>query len=238
MPEFRMRYQVQMADEQWDFFQRLGVDLKQDREEIGFPDSVIEMTDEKLLSLYDSQKHCFQACSAIAGVEARAFPKSRVVDCAHEFGGTLLLVGPDVHGLLMDVQDVMPRDLSISSTRVDDLIALSEGKSSIPMTPIVIGYQSWHTYTASTLGLPVIEVLQKGRAVNWFSKWQNAAYRMIEYNRMDRLPGALHSIEGVLKWASSQAAVVKADVIPTEAGESTAPVVRSTSQTPSSHLAK
>ena len=195
MPTYKFRYWVEMADAHWDFFQRIGIELNQDREQIGFPDAVIELTDEKLLSFYNSEKHCSQVCAAVAGVEAPPYPKVRQVKCG-EFSGCLYAVTK----LAEDGRKLFAEDAGvfISLRDVDDLVRMSTVDGTSILTPIVLGYQSWETYAAAAMGLPVVEILEKNRAVNWISKWKNPLYRICEADHLERLPDALHSIREVL----------------------------------------
>ena len=225
LPKFQMRYKVDMPVEDWQLFQRLGIDLKQQPEEIGFPDAVIELSDEKLLSLYNSEKHCSQGCSAIAGVETPPLPK--VVAVTGEMKGEWLWKFADVR-LSLPV-DLMHRPVQLCGDSFEDVLwRVKEGP---PWDGIIIGYQSWQTYAAAAMGLPVVEILQKNRSVNWLSKWKNQLYRIVEEDRLDRLPAALYSIERVMSWVSSQAQADKAERRLTVATGSIAPSAVSTSQT-------
>jgi hypothetical protein len=187
MPTYKFRYQVEVADECWDLFRRLGIELNQDREQIGFPDSVIELTDEKLLSFYNSEKHASQICAAIAGVEAPPYPKIRQVSCTRP---ECLWVAGDLDLRVSEIQ-----------FRWDDL-----GVGDLVPDGIVVGYQSWQTYAAAAMGLPVIEVLRKTRSVNWLSKFANPLYRAIEEGHLDRLPDTLKNIRAILTYKAEQAA--------------------------------
>jgi hypothetical protein len=232
LPEYRMRYQVDISDEHWEFFRRLGIELKQDREEIGFPDSVIDLSDDRLLKFYNSEKHCSQICAAIAGVEAPPFPKVKLVKCG-KWSGTLFCLDN-----LRLKPEFIPEDVVCTSTALEEMLHWQEVDGTSILTPIVIGFQSWQTYAIAAMGLPLVEILPRGRGLNWLSKWKNAVYRMIEEDRLERLPDALYSIQEVMAWVSSQAAAGKVDGTPMVPIESTAPSADSTSQTPSSSLEK
>ena len=201
---------MEVADECWDLFRRLGIELNQDREQIGFPDSVIELTDEKLLSFYNSEKHASQICAAIAGVEAPPYPKIRQVSCTRP---ECLWVAGDLDLRVSEIQ-----------FRWDDL-----GVGDPVPDGIVVGYQSWQTYAAAAMGLPVVEILEKNRAVNWLSKFKNPLYRVVEADHLERLPDALHSIREVLAWRLQKEAAGKETATKTDRIELSAPIADSTS---------
>lgn len=226
MPDYRFRYEVQMPDEDWHFFHRLGIELKQAPEKIGFPDSVIEMTDERLRSLYNSERHCGQACAAIAGVECPPFPKVKQIGCG-EWSGALF----SFHILRQMLPEYLPPDVRITPTDVDRVMQWQEVDGTSVLTPILLGVQSYETYAVAAMGLPLIEILPKGRSKNWLSKWKSPLYRIIEEDCLDRLPSVLSNMESTMKalrdlkcskasaQASFQAAADKASETPTAAGE-------------------
>jgi hypothetical protein len=213
MPTYKFRYWAEMADEHWDLFKRIGIELNQDREPIGFPDSVIELTDDKLLSFYNSEKHCSQVCAAIAGVEAPPYPLVRQVKCTCP--DQLWVVDDSAFAIVLPDEVAFRWDgFAIGDPRPDG---------------IVLGYQSWQTYAAAAMGLPVVEILEKNRAVNWISKWKNPLYRIVEADRLERLPDALHSIREVLAWLLAKVAAGKAGATGTDRIELSAPIADSTS---------
>jgi hypothetical protein len=187
MPTYKFRYWADMADEHWDFFKRIGIELNQDREQIGFPDAVIELTDEKLLSFYNSEKHCSQVCAAIAGVEAPPYPKVRQVPPGADAGKWMVEL--DVR------EDRREFERSLIYPAVEH-------------NGIFVGHQSWQTYAAAAMGLPVVEILPKDRAVNWLSKFCNPLYRVIEEGHLDRMPDTLKNLRDVLQYKAEQAAKV------------------------------
>jgi hypothetical protein len=73
---------------------------------------------------------------------------------------------------------------------------------------IFVGHQSWQTYAAAAMGLPVVEILPKDRAVNWLSKFCNPLYRVIEEGHLDRMPDTLKNLRDVLQYKAEQAAKV------------------------------
>lgn len=206
VPIYKLRYTTTMSVEDAEFWQRLGIELKQLPEPIDFPASVIELSGKKLSSFYGSGKHVAQVCGAISGVECPPLPKVRSVKCDAKFNGCLLLVGNQVHDLLMSILDVMPHEISISSTKIEELLLLScGGRSTVTtMTPIIIGRQGWETYAAAAMGLPVIEILPRDRDVNWLSKFKSPLYRLLEEDRLVRLPDAVANIAALLEYLEEQ----------------------------------
>lgn len=233
MPEHRFRYAAIMPDEDWLAFLKLGIELKQQPEAIGFPDSVIELSDEKILSFYNSEKHAAQACAAIAGVECPPYPQVKTP--ALGVASHWLMCLDDFH--LTDVPDAW----GVSMVTEDAVLELAEGAGIT--TDVYIGRQSWRTYAVAAMGLPVIEILPRNRSVNWLSKFKNPLYRVIEEDHLNRLPGALSNIEQVLRYirekqCSSQAPAVKDDETLTAVTASIAIPAASTSATPSTGLEK
>ena len=189
-PEFAFRYWCDMPDEDWEFFQALGIELPQLREAIGYPDAVIDLSTDRLMAFYNSGKHCAQVCSAITGVEALPYPKVRQVK-------------PDV-----SMTKVLHADLRFPSGLSDDAIINLHDEA----WGCVVLRQGWQSYALVSMGLPVIEILAPHKSNVWFSKWLNPFYRAIEEDKMDRLYAALQSIQEGLAWQSQQeaAGVVRA----------------------------
>jgi len=212
MPTYKFRYWAEMSDDDWNLFQRLGIELKQQREQLTFPDTVIELNDERLLSFFNSEKHAAQVCSAIAGVETPPYP---LVKQAHagEWSGWLMCIGPYALSLSADNA---PPDCFVSNLTSDELLTMPAHGNEITAA-IVIGYQSWETYAAAAMGLSVIEILPKNKGANWLSKWKNPLYRVIEEDHLDRLPATLKNLKEVMKWRSSKALAEQASAIATAA---------------------
>jgi hypothetical protein len=227
VPVYKFRYWADMSDDGWEFFQLLGIDLKQARETIAFPDSVIELTDEKLMSFFNSEKHCAQACSAIAGVETPPYPLVKQVQPAEWDGRCVCLGSEPYESFASMVYACQDAGAFAVFDDWDYLLSLTEAAR----LPIAIGVQSWETYAAAAMGMPVIEILPKGRSVNWLSKFKNPLYRVIEEDHLDRLPDVLANIKEVMQWRFSKALADKDSATTTARSASTVVNAGSTSAT-------
>jgi hypothetical protein len=231
MPIYKFRYWADMSDVDWAFFQRLGIELHQERARIAFPDSAIELDDKRLVSFYNSEKHCSQACAAIAGVETPPYPFVHQIK-TQEISLAWILDDLSVEGFVHQY--------------VDNWINCSGDahfENFLTIDPridrgCVIGRQSWKTYAAAAMGMPVIEILPKDRGVNWLSKWKNPLYRVVEEDHLDKIAGALANLKEILKWRSSKAQADAASATAMAASASCVPTVGSTSVTPTSNSAK
>lgn len=184
LPDFTFRYWAEMADEAWQFFLDLGIELHQNRQPIGYPDAVIDLDEAKLLSFREANanKHCAQICSALAGVEAPPFPKIRQRKPDYQMTNVFTLLG--------DVEMIGAAPLALG-----ELMHLPDG-----VVGCFIGYQGWETYMVAAQGLPVIEILRSGMSESWLSKWSNPLYRVIEENALGMIPQTLENLRGVLQW--------------------------------------
>lgn len=213
MPTFSFRYDCDIADEDWAFFQALGIELKQGRESIGYPDSVIDLSLPKILSFRSSisLKHCAQICAAIAGVEAPPFPKIRFRK-------------PD---FTMQHIFTLQRDPvgDFPALTAEELLDMEDGQIGC-----VVAHQGWETYMIAAQALPVIEIIDDNKQVQWLSKWSNPVYRALELEQMDELlPAALESIRRVLTWQSERDQAVAASKTQMDHSTSSVPVAASTS---------
>lgn len=212
-PVFSLRYWCDMSDEDWQFFQSLGIDLKQDREPIQSPDAVVDLSLQRLLAfdVPGGNKHCAQICSAIAGVEAPPFPK-------------VLPRKPDP--LMTRIFTVHPDFVDFELLSREEFMDLPDG-----VIGALVSYRGWETYMAAAQGLPVVEVLPNGCNSAWLSKWSNPFYRAVEADdTMDELiQAALVNLRGILKWLYERDRALAAKGIKTDHSMSSAPLVASTS---------
>ena len=178
VPEFRFRYWCDMSEEDWKFWQDAGIELNQLREPIGYPDAVISLHDWRIEAFRNNEKHAAQICSAIVGVEGPPFPRIRKIKPDYGMGRIWSLGGIGGGSLIT----------------CDDLLSAADGQ-----VGCVIGYQSWETYLAAAMGLPVIEILTKSRSLNWLSKWMNPLYRLVEEDHIELIDQALSNLREVLQ---------------------------------------
>jgi hypothetical protein len=185
LPTFTFRYWAEIADDDWQFFLDLGIELHQNRQSISYPDAVIDLNEAKLGMFREANanKHCAQICSAIAGVEAPPFPKVRQRKPDYKMTNVFSLLGQcDAF--------MVTRPISLG-----ELATLPDG-----IIGCFIGYQGWETYMIAAQGLPVIEILRPGMNESWLSKWSNPFYRVVEENALAMIPQALENLRSVLQW--------------------------------------
>lgn len=213
VPQYRLRYWAEMSAADWEFFQGLGIELTQDREEIAFPDAVIDLSDARLLTFYNSEKHAGQACAAIAGVECPPYPKVRQVE-PRLWSGRINCVDPGTFEALSRGQ-LAATCLQLWCDR--DFT----DPSYFDYGDVFVGFQSRLTYALAAMNVPVIEILPRHRSVNWMSKWKNPLYRLVEEDKLDRLPGTLRNIEAILKYVVEQQAQCPSSPVPADAAAAT-----------------
>jgi hypothetical protein len=190
------------------------MELKQGREAIGYPDSVIDLSLPKLLSFRSSVslKHCGQICAAIAGVEAPPFPKIHIRRPDFTMQNVFTLKGDPIAG---DFREVT----------IEELMDMEDGEIGC-----FVADQGWETYMVAAQGLPVIEIIEDYRQVQWLSKWSNGYYRAIELEQADALlPATLENIRGVLQWQYAKVQAAAASKMQTDHSTSSALVAASTS---------
>lgn len=187
MPDFQFRYSCDMSEADWEFFHTVGLELRQERQEIEHPDAIIDLRDHRIHAFYNNEKHAAQICSALAGVEGPPFPKIRHVQ--PDYGMKTIMVGSfNLPPLRLDVDVVEAED--------DKLPYLRDGTIGC-----FVGLQSWQTYLAASMGIPVVEILLPARGLNWLSKWLNPLYRIVEADKVEQLlPTALSNIREGLKY--------------------------------------
>lgn len=187
-----------IPDEDWRFFIDAGLLLYYlpDTEFIralAVPDMVIDMRDGILDQFRESGKHACQICTIMAGVTSPAFP-------------TLRKVMPDMTGsqwgVLGGVSVLMN---GMKGLTVEELLVAKDGQWTG-----IIGEAGRGTYLAAAFGLPVIEVIPKGRSRNWLSKWSNMFYRVVDHSADNprQIAAAMSNLEGALRHVfSSQPSV-------------------------------
>lgn len=214
-PDFKFRYAVNMSADDWDFFQLLGIELTQAPEEIGPPDVVVDMRDDKLLAfkVAGSTKHAAQICSGLAGVEGLPFPKFR--KCEMDWTMKTMLCG---------MPFFYPGATMVSE---DEAVTMFKSGAQIGC---YIGYQNWVSYMFAALGFPVIEILPTGKSETWLSKWMNPFYRVIEQGLEHRLmTSTIENLRGAVAWQSERIRAEEARATLTAQSKSSAANAVSTS---------
>jgi hypothetical protein len=196
---FRIMYSVDMPDADWQMFIDMGfkVAYKPQLQPITHPDMVVDLTDERINRFSHSGKHATQACGVMAGAETRSYPELKQIKPRDTKPAHWLVFDDDLWPF-----GLYPDPIGISFVPGADLRTAWDG-----LYTGVIGYASWHTYLAVSVGLPVIEVLPEGRHRNWMSKFFSPYYRMVEGDDKHRqIAAAMRNIEELL---CTQAAVIR-----------------------------
>lgn len=160
-PSYHLRYQVDMPKDDWLFFKTLGLSIVQQQEKIERPDLMLDFTEQRLELFKDSGKHVCQIYGIMSGVACPPLPVIRKVAPKIDGEPKWALVRYKLRGGI--------------ATGGDELAAAKDAEWTG-----VIGYAGWETYLAASMGLPLIEILPRGRPRNWLSKWTSSVYRMVE----------------------------------------------------------
>jgi hypothetical protein len=174
--KFLLKYDVWMHDTDWRFFLDLGLQFKQEREQVGLDeaDMIVDMSDERLAQLVDTGKHAVQVCGLMCGTSCPPIPKLRQV---------LLSLGvPYRWGWVGEkgLEDAISANGTAGGSRVEaledvDLMGVQDGQWFG-----VVGRAGWQTYLACAYGLPVVEIIPQGRPAKWLSKWSHPLYRAVD----------------------------------------------------------
>jgi hypothetical protein len=192
--KFRLFYNAEMAEEDWQFFQRAGLKLDTARVRLEHTDMVFDLREQRVESMRSSGKHVCQIFGVMTGVGCPAWPTLRKVH-PKMAGGTTWGVGEGVHKAWADV----------ARTRCDQLVLLDADtllSAEDNQWTGVIGKASRLTYLACSMGIPTIEILPENRDVNFLSKFGFSAYRVIEHqeNVERSLTQAMDNIHSILRY--------------------------------------
>src|ERR1017187_3075915 len=77
--KFRLFYDVEMPEEDWQFFQRAGLKLNTNRVKLEHMDMVFDLTEDRVESMHSSGKHVCQIFGVMTGVGCPAWPTLRTV---------------------------------------------------------------------------------------------------------------------------------------------------------------
>jgi hypothetical protein len=169
---FRLFYDAEMPEEDWQFFQRAGLKLSTNRVKLEHLDMVFDLTEDRVESMCSSGKHVCQIYGVMTGVGCPAWPTLRKVHPKMD-GGTTWGVGEGVHKAWADVARTHCNQLVLLDA--DTLLSAEDNQWTG-----VIGRASRLTYLACSMGIPTIEILPENREVSFLSKFGFSAYRVIE----------------------------------------------------------
>lgn len=163
---FELHYMLVMDPADLEFWRSIGLTLAKEPETFGRCDMEIDMTEDHISRFQTFDRHLCQAYGSVCGIEANPLPEIRRVRPSL-----------DTHVLYVDNDEQEAQD-ALLNARDEEFSC-------------VVGRQSWITYWAASMGLPVIEILDRTRNRYWLSKWASNTYRMIETDSLDMLDQAL-----------------------------------------------
>ena len=162
---FELQWDVDMPDEDWQVFQRLGIELETQRtRRMGVYDCLIDLSDSRLQQERWPDRHVCQAMGFLSGVEALPLPKIK----------RILPKVLDGYRWCVTSPDMLPYVAPLDVIQEEDLLRAEQHSITG-----VIGIASPLTYLAVSMGLAVVEILPDGRKRNWMSKFTSAGYRML-----------------------------------------------------------
>ncbi|MDE2099982.1 MAG: hypothetical protein KGL39_22200 [Patescibacteria group bacterium] len=159
--EWKLSYCLQMDGLSWKLFLDMGIELDQQPEIVDASvasaewDAVFDLSDDRIESWEWAASHAAQVCGYMVGVTARAYPQVRQLV-------------PKKDGEWFQTADFLPGYPKLFERHVVDWF---EGVGGIIGT-------GWVIYAAAAMGLPVIEIVPRGRSRNWLTKMRNPFYRM------------------------------------------------------------
>lgn len=176
---YRLEYNVVIPPEDWEFFLSAGYRISQRPIEI-LPekaDMVVDFSDGKILQFSHTERHVFQVCGMLGGLQGAPVPQLRAIrpSTYHTWG---LVRNAHTEGLQV------PGTVDIT---LEELILLPDGE-----LYGVIGYAGRETALAASTaeydakkrqfvgGLSVIEIVPPGRHMRWLAKWTCPGYRIVD----------------------------------------------------------
>lgn len=163
---YALEYEVRIAPDDFERFKRCGMNLITQPVILSGPaDMVIDLSDERLLSYYETGKHCGIACAIMLGDLSPHLPTfKRLQPKVSEYVWTACgALDPDLEAL------------GLPYMTDEQLLGLQND-----VITGAIGLASWQTYFVAALGLPVIEIVPRHRPREWLSKWANGGYRVVD----------------------------------------------------------
>jgi len=184
-----LEYSVIMPEEDWQLFQDIGLELKQQPvHSIAEADAEVDLTEDRLASYqWRTDQHVAQIYGQMIGVETKVLPKIRQLQPGQQW---------------FTVDGEIAVGLGLPEIDGDTLVRAVDGQIGG-----IIGWASWVTYLACAQGLPVIEIKPSGRSPNYLSKWSHKQYRMIDggSSLMPQLQSALLDLETPCSTAVAEA---------------------------------
>lgn len=206
---YDLEYNVAVDDMTvWDAFKFAGLVLT--RHPRDFPvdtaTMVVDFADEKLLLWCGHGKHAVQACGVMCGSIASSLPLIRRVRPKIR----------DYAWARLESEFAYPVGMW-PTTRLINVDMLSTLKDE-ELTG-VIGFASWQTYLAASMGLPTVEILPEGRDLNWLSKYPNSGYRVVDgpaSAHLEQIASAVRSVERAMEAFVTSRTVTKMNTVSTE----------------------
>lgn len=168
---FKLSYDVDISDEDWSFFQMIGLSLSHQRVAMDQrPDAVIDLSEERLVHFEGTAKHATQAMGVLSGVGCLPLPKIATIKPKSKgeprWGWQAVqFISPRIDDEHSNLEPVANTDL---------LTAVDEGWTGFIMD------RGWPSYLMASRGMPVIELIQPNEDRYWLSKWTNRAWRPVD----------------------------------------------------------
>jgi hypothetical protein len=182
---FELHYELHgLPDEDWKFWQAIGLKLTKMPEPVERCDMEIDMREEQVLQFYAFDRHVCQAYGSSCGVEVSPLPEIRTVT-------PFLMRDVDGYGTSR-LERVLWLDNMDEDVAEGHLMEAEDDEFSC-----VVGERGWLTWWAVAMGLPTIEILKPDESVPWMSKWSSPLYRVIEENHKNLLHQSIHDLADV-----------------------------------------
>jgi hypothetical protein len=166
---FHLHFGLDWPAAERDFFAQVGLEFRQEPEELAYPDALIDLREERLqLFQRPGRRHVADVCGILAGSTGTVLPHLRLIKARYR--GSWGKLGN------------FPTPFPTVPLTPTELIALRDGQLGG-----IVAYQSWESYLAAPMSLPVIEILPRERPRQWLSKWINPYYRLVEEGRAQAL---------------------------------------------------
>ena len=163
---YALKYDVDIPDDDWDYFIRAGLLLVQDRTPLPYHDIVFDLTEAKVAAMLPSGKHVFQIYGVLTGVGCPSVPVLTHVK-PRDDGGRWAVTSPNLKGMVPGSE----------VTTVESILRDGDGQWSG-----VVGMAGRDTYLACAIGIPTVEIVPADRPIGYLSKWAFKLYRAVMEN--------------------------------------------------------